>query len=32
MVKTLAAMQALDLLRRYLLGYRIYGREEGRQA
>jgi nicotinamide-nucleotide amidase len=31
-VKTLAAMQALDLLRRYLLGYRIYGSEEGRQA
>ncbi len=31
-VKTLAAMQALDLLRRYLLGYRIYGSEEGRQT
>jgi nicotinamide-nucleotide amidase len=27
-VKTLAAMQALDLLRRYLLGSRIYGTEE----
>ncbi|MGO9567588.1 MAG: competence/damage-inducible protein A [Desulfomonilaceae bacterium] len=27
-VKTLAAMQALDLLRRYLLGHRIYGTEE----
>ena len=27
-VKTLAAMQALDLLRRHLLGYRIYGTEE----
>lgn len=27
-VRTLAAMQALDLLRRYMLGYRIYGREE----
>jgi nicotinamide-nucleotide amidase len=31
-VKTLAAMQALDLLRRHLLGYRIYGSEEGRQT
>ncbi|MGB6066361.1 MAG: competence/damage-inducible protein A [Desulfomonilaceae bacterium] len=28
-VKTLAAMQALDLLRRHLLGYRIFGTEEG---
>jgi nicotinamide-nucleotide amidase len=27
-VKTLAAMQALDLLRRHLLGYRIHGEEE----
>jgi competence/damage-inducible protein CinA-like protein len=27
-VKTLAAMQALDLLRRNLLGYRIYGNED----
>lgn len=27
-VKTLAAMQALDLLRRHLLGYKIYGVEE----
>lgn len=27
--KTLAAMQALDLLRRHLLGYRIHGKEEG---
>ena len=28
-VRTLAAMQALDLLRRHLLGYRIHGTEEG---
>jgi len=28
-VRTLAAMQALDMLRRHLLGYRIYGTEEG---
>jgi nicotinamide-nucleotide amidase len=27
-VKTLAAMQALDMLRRWLLGYRIQGKEE----
>jgi nicotinamide-nucleotide amidase len=27
-VQTLAAMQSLDLLRRYLLGYRIHGKEE----
>jgi nicotinamide-nucleotide amidase len=27
-VRTLAAMQALDLLRRYLLGYRLHGTEE----
>jgi len=27
-VRTLSAMQALDLLRRYLLGYRIHGSEE----
>jgi len=27
-VKTLAAMQALDLIRRFLLGYRIFGKEE----
>lgn len=27
-VRTLAAMQALDLLRRHLLGYRIHGTEE----
>ncbi|MBI4964144.1 MAG: competence/damage-inducible protein A [Desulfomonile tiedjei] len=27
-VRTLAAMQALDLLRRHLLGYRVYGTEE----
>jgi nicotinamide-nucleotide amidase len=27
-VKSLAAMQALDLLRRHLLGYRIYGSED----
>lgn len=26
-IRTLAAMQALDLVRRYLLGYRIYGTE-----
>ncbi len=28
-VRTLAAMQSLDTLRRYLLGYRIHGQEEG---
>jgi nicotinamide-nucleotide amidase len=28
-VKTLAAMQSLDLLRRHLLGYKIHGNEEG---
>ena len=28
-VRTLAAMQALDLLRRHLLGYKIHGTEEG---
>jgi len=28
-VRTLAAMQTLDLLRRHLLGYRIHGSEEG---
>jgi nicotinamide-nucleotide amidase len=28
-VKTLAAMQCLDLLRRHLMGYRIHGKEEG---
>jgi nicotinamide-nucleotide amidase len=28
-IRTLAAMQALDLLRRHLLGYRIHGAEEG---
>ncbi len=27
-VRTLAAMQALDLLRRHMLGYRVYGTEE----
>jgi competence/damage-inducible protein CinA-like protein len=27
-VKTLAAMQALDLVRRHILGYRIYGNED----
>ncbi|MDQ7783174.1 MAG: competence/damage-inducible protein A [Desulfomonilaceae bacterium] len=27
-VRTLAAMQALDLLRRHMLGYRIHGKEE----
>jgi len=29
-VRTLAAMQALDLLRRHLLGYRIHGQEENK--
>ncbi|MGO9118981.1 MAG: competence/damage-inducible protein A [Desulfomonilaceae bacterium] len=28
-IRTLGAMQALDLLRRHLLGYRIHGQEEG---
>ncbi|MFH1116997.1 MAG: competence/damage-inducible protein A [Pseudomonadota bacterium] len=28
-VRTLAAMQALDLLRRHMLGYRLHGTEEG---
>lgn len=27
-VRTLAAMQALDMLRRYLLGYRVHGKDE----
>ena len=28
-VKTLAAMQALDMLRRHLLGLRLHGTEDG---
>ncbi len=30
-IRTLGAMQALDLLRRHLLGFRIHGQEEGKQ-